>query len=93
MTANRTADGTTELVVTQQVAAPINDVWAAWTSVEGLARWWWPRWPDTVWHRTASGGADDYRQGWEFVLGNLSDVVNEGAAEGRAERTGPARSG
>lgn len=26
----------------------------------------------TVRHTTGSGGADDYRQGWEFVLGNLA---------------------
>lgn len=126
----------TELVVTQQVPAPVDKVWAAWTSAEGWARWWWPHWPDTeyvvdarpggsyvarsatggsvegefirldpphalemtwrwdgepgddtvlvvlsaqddgtlvtVRHRTLSTGVDDYRMGWEFVLGNLA---------------------
>ncbi|WP_131105450.1 SRPBCC family protein [Ornithinimicrobium sufpigmenti] len=154
MTAKHAADGTTELVVTQQVAAPIHDVWAAWTSVEGLARWWWPHWPDTVYvmearvggrwsarseqggsgvegevvaldephvleltwrwggervedlvrvelvetdsgtsitvrHRTPSGGTDDYRQGWEFVLGNLGALSDGGAHED----AGPGASG
>ena len=136
-----TDDAITELVVTQQVPAPVDQVWAAWTSAEGWARWWWPHWEDTeyevdareggrylarsaeggagvagefstvepphllemtwrwdgepgedtvrvelteqeldglagtlvtVRHRTAAGGVDDYRQGWEFVLGNLA---------------------
>ncbi|MGO0575466.1 SRPBCC family protein [Ornithinimicrobium panacihumi] len=37
----------TELVVTQQVPAPVDQVWAAWTSAEGWATWWWPQWEDT----------------------------------------------
>lgn len=37
----------TELVVTQHVPAPIDQVWDAWTSAEGWARWWWPHWEDT----------------------------------------------
>lgn len=131
----------TELVVTQQVPAPPDQVYAAWTSAEGLARWWWPHWEDTIYqvdaveggawrafspsngigvhgrfvrlqepdlieltwvwedddeaqdhvrveltehdagtlvtvrHRTTEAGVDDYRQGWEFVLGNLAIAV------------------
>ena len=38
---------TTELVVTQHVVAPVGQVWSAWTSAEGWARWWWPQWEDT----------------------------------------------
>lgn len=38
---------TTELVLTQQVAAPVDQVWTSWTSAEGWARWWWPQWTDT----------------------------------------------
>ncbi|WP_192498658.1 SRPBCC family protein [Ornithinimicrobium pratense] len=148
MTTNHTpVDDFTELVVHQQVAAPIADVWAAWTTVEGLVRWWWPHWPDTIYemeaisggrwsarseegqtgvegevvsvdephvleltwrwdsedsedavrvelaeidggtsvtvrHRTPSSGQDDYRQGWEFVLGNLQAALE---AEAGAE--------
>lgn len=133
-----TSTDTTELVITQHVPAPIDRVWAAWTSVEGWSTWWWPHWPDTeyvvdarpggtylarsaagdagvtgefslveaphtlemtwrwdgeetedsvrvelteepgggtlvtVRHRTTEGGAENYRMGWEFVLGNLS---------------------
>lgn len=128
---------TTEIVVTQHVTGPVEQVWSAWTTAQGWARWWWPHWADTeyvvdarpggsysarsaqggtgvegefvtleaprrlemtwrwdgeaaedrviielteddggtlvtVRHRTASSGVDDYRQGWEFVLGNLA---------------------
>ena len=38
---------THELVITQHVPAPVEEVWAAWTSAEGWARWWWPQWADT----------------------------------------------
>ncbi|GAA1165682.1 hypothetical protein GCM10009584_03200 [Ornithinimicrobium humiphilum] len=136
-------DDTAELVVTQQVAAPREEVWALWTDAEVWARWWWPHWPDsryavdarpggayharsvqgqagvegtfvaveapraleltwrwdgagtedavivtlepegdgtlvTVRHRTDPTSTDDYRTGWEFVLGNLARVVAEG---------------
>lgn len=126
----------TELVVSQHVAASLQQVWEMWSTAQGWSRWWWPQWPDTVYeldarpggswlvrsaqggagvqgevrsldpprslqltwrwdgeaaedlvdvelaehdggtsvtvrHRTAAAGSDDYRQGWEFVLGNL----------------------
>jgi uncharacterized protein YndB with AHSA1/START domain len=129
----------TELVLTQHVQGAVADAWTAWTTPEGLARWWWPHWPDTVYvmearpggrwsarsqeaatgvegevvrldvphtleltwrwdgddaedhvrvdlapqdagtsvtvrHRTATRSGEDYRQGWEFVLGNLRDL-------------------
>lgn len=133
--------GTTEIVLTQHVAAPVGQVWAAWTSAEGWSRWWWPHWEDTeyavdarpggsylarsatggagvsgeftlvepphaleltwrwdgepgedtvrvelaeqrndgsagtlvtVRHRTSASGAEDYRDGWTFVLRNLA---------------------
>lgn len=28
--------------------APLEDVWAAWTSAEALASWWWIHWDDVV---------------------------------------------
>lgn len=133
---------TTQLVLTRQVDAVPEKVWAAWTTPEGLARWWWPHWSDTAYqveprvgarwsarsaegqtgvegevlaaeeplllelswrwdgepaedrvrvelagrdggtlvtvrHTTAAAGADDYRAGWEFVLGNLGSAVGD----------------
>lgn len=130
----------TPLVLTQLVPAPTSQVYAAWLSAEGLARWWWVAIGDTtyevdgrvggdflvrsaeagmgvrgrytrleaptliemtwVWldadtpgpeervrvdladqdggtlvtvthHVTDPDGVDSYRQGWEYVLGNL----------------------
>ena len=141
---NSSSTTTDELVITQHVAAPVEEVWAAWTSAEGWARWWWPQWADTeyvvdarpggtylahsvegdarvtgefttveaphllemtwrwgepvedtvrveltdspgddgtpgtlvtVRHRTDPAGMDNYRMGWEFVLGNLASSV------------------
>jgi uncharacterized protein YndB with AHSA1/START domain len=39
---------TTTLVVEQHVPAEINRVWAAWTTAEGMAAWWWPQLSDTT---------------------------------------------
>lgn len=47
MSAPETAPGSEELVVTQHVAAPVQEVWRAWTTADGWARWWWPHWADT----------------------------------------------
>ena len=144
-----------ELVVTQHVPAPVEEVWEAWTSAEGWARWWWPHWPDTRYEvdarpggtylaRSAQGDAgvtgefvaldplraleltwrwdgeeavdgihvelapegggtlvsvrhtmrpassDSYRQGWEFVLGNLARVLSSSEEPGAADVTGSA---
>lgn len=49
-------DGTAELVITQDVPAPVADVWAAWTTAAGLANWWWPQWPDTAYTMEAKPG-------------------------------------
>lgn len=38
----------TRLTMTQQVAAPPERVYAAWTDVTLLATWWWPQLPDTT---------------------------------------------
>ena len=38
----------TRLTMTQQVAAPPERVYAAWTDVALLATWWWPQLPDTT---------------------------------------------
>ncbi|SDH58445.1 SRPBCC family protein [Agrococcus jejuensis] len=139
----RIADGVLE--VGRDVAAPIDAVWAAFASAEGLRTWWWRHWADTTieadvrpggalriaapaagivltgevltasdhhlaatWTWTDADGtsadeafdvrltatdagtrvtvrhsgpwaddapAESYRQGWEFVLGELAAVV------------------
>lgn len=158
-TSNGLTDRTTELILTQHVAAPIADVWAAWTTPGGLARWWWPHWPDTAYmmeakvggrwsarsdqgetgvegevlrleephsleltwrwdgengedlvrielaetsdgtsvtvrHRTRSKEMDNYRLGWEFVLGNLLNALRTntpaGSSDNERETLGPA---
>ena len=48
--------GGRELVVEQQVAAPPEDVFAAWTSADALARWWWPHIADTTYEVDARPG-------------------------------------
>lgn len=51
-----------QLVITQQVAAKPERVYATFTSAEALARWWWPQIPDTVYQIDARpGGAYDIR--------------------------------
>jgi uncharacterized protein YndB with AHSA1/START domain len=46
------------LVVEQHVAADAAAVYAAWTSADGLATWWWPHLADTVYEVDARvGGA------------------------------------
>jgi uncharacterized protein YndB with AHSA1/START domain len=37
---------TRELRMEKVVASPLPDVWAAWTTEPGLARWWWNHWAD-----------------------------------------------
>lgn len=57
MTVNDSPDDrSTELVLTQRVEAPVADVWAAWITADGLARWWWPHWPDTEYVLEARAG-------------------------------------
>lgn len=46
----------TEITVSQEVPAPIEDVFAAWTDAERLATWWWPMWPDTSYDVDARAG-------------------------------------
>lgn len=38
----------TTIEVTQQVAAPRERAWAAWTDEQQLARWWWAGVPGTL---------------------------------------------
>lgn len=35
------------LAITRTLQAPLVTIWRAWTTAEGLATWWWNRWPDT----------------------------------------------
>lgn len=51
-----------ELVVEAHVAAEPALVYAAWTSAEALAEWWWPHIPDAVYRIDArEGGHYDIR--------------------------------
>ncbi len=51
-----------ELVLTQAVAADPAATFAAFTSADGLARWWWPHLPDTTYAVDArDGGSYDIR--------------------------------
>lgn len=49
---------TSTLTVTQQVAAPVEAVYAAWLDADALATWWWVNIPDTTYEVDArEGGA------------------------------------
>ncbi|MCW5876576.1 MAG: SRPBCC domain-containing protein [Anaerolineales bacterium] len=51
-----------QVVLTQHVTAPPEQVYAAFTSAEALARWWWPHIADTTYAVDARvGGAYDVR--------------------------------
>ena len=79
MTTNRTAaHDVPELVVTQDVPASIADVWVAWTTAEGLARWWWPHWPDSVYVMEAAGGGRWSARSAEGGTGVEGEVVRLG---------------
>lgn len=39
---------TEPVVVVREIARPVEDVWALCTTPEGLQRWWWPMFTDTV---------------------------------------------
>lgn len=44
------------LHVERVIAAPIEDVWEAWTTAEGLRRWWWAGRQDTTYEVDLSVG-------------------------------------
>lgn len=46
----------TEFSVERKVDAPVQLVWRAWTTPEGLATWWWPQLPDTTYEIDARVG-------------------------------------
>jgi uncharacterized protein YndB with AHSA1/START domain len=46
----------TKLGLEQPVPAAPDEVYAAWTSADGLARWWWPHLPDTTYEVDARVG-------------------------------------
>lgn len=46
----------TPVVLTHHVPAPLAAVYAAWTSAELLATWWWPHLPDTTYQIDARIG-------------------------------------
>jgi uncharacterized protein YndB with AHSA1/START domain len=47
---------TQPVVLTQHVSAPAAAVYAAWTSADLLATWWWPHLPDTTYEVDARVG-------------------------------------
>jgi uncharacterized protein YndB with AHSA1/START domain len=52
----------TTITMTQAVAAPVEQVWAAWTDPERLATWWWPKRMDTSYDMDVRvGGAYRFR--------------------------------
>ncbi|MFC6707699.1 SRPBCC family protein [Flexivirga alba] len=38
----------TDFALQRHVQAPVEAVWRAWTTREGIATWWWPQLPDTT---------------------------------------------
>lgn len=46
-----------ELELDHQVPAALDRVWQAWTTKEGLQRWWWPGWSPTITVDFRVGGA------------------------------------
>lgn len=49
---------THELVITQHISAPPHEVYAAWLSPEGMARWWWVAIGDTTYAVDGRVGGD-----------------------------------
>lgn len=49
---------TETLTVSQQVPAPPEQVYDAWLTAEGLARWWWVAIPDTTYDVDGRPGGD-----------------------------------
>lgn len=49
---------TTTLLITQEVPAPVEAVWAAWTEPDRLATWWWPMYADTTYDVDARVGGE-----------------------------------
>ena len=49
------------IVIEQVVSAEPQRVWAAWTTADGLAAWWWPHLPDTAY-------VVDARRGGEYQI-------------------------
>lgn len=47
-----------ELVITQHVPAPPQEVYAAWLTPQGLARWWWVNIGDTTYEVDGREGGD-----------------------------------
>jgi tRNA(Arg) A34 adenosine deaminase TadA/uncharacterized protein YndB with AHSA1/START domain len=51
------------LVLTQLVPLPVEEVWRAWTTADGWARWWWPHWPATRYDVDARAGG--FYRAWD----------------------------
>ncbi len=61
---------TQEIVITRVFAAPREQVWAAWTTPEQLARWWGKR----GWNTPAESVTVDARPGGVFRLNSISEA-------------------
>jgi uncharacterized protein YndB with AHSA1/START domain len=48
----------TKFCLERRVNAPVDAVWRAWTTPEGLAKWWWPQLPDTSYDIDARVGGE-----------------------------------
>lgn len=46
----------TDFCLQRHVHAPVEAVWRAWTTSEGIATWWWPQLPDTSYEMEARVG-------------------------------------
>lgn len=46
----------TSIELRRLVPADIEQMWEAWTTESGLARWWWHTWPDTTYAVDATPG-------------------------------------
>lgn len=46
------------LHIERRLAAPVNRVWRALASAEGLRRWWWSQWPDVTIEADVRPGGD-----------------------------------
>ena len=53
------------------IPAPVETVWAAWTTPHGLRRWWWNHWPDVEIEVDARVG-----RGYRFAAPGAGIVVS-----------------
>jgi len=69
----------TQFSLERRVQAPVEAVWRAWTTREGLATWWWPQLPDTTYEIDARVGGSYRFESRAAGIGALGEftVVDE----------------